>query len=217
MRINGRFAAAVAIMGLALAPLAGCSKGGGPTTPMTIDETTEPTATATSEPTPDSSTPPPAAMPPGCIDASNGAVGNATVHYQDFDTPLPLNGGSYTNVAGTTVSMRTCAVGDLDGDGANEALAALEYSTYGTDQQLWTLVAWHVSGDAPIFVGLLELGDRTGVQSIAISGGAATVVWLTRGPTDTAPALTIRRTSVVKLTGTALAEASHTDEAYSGT
>ncbi len=162
----------------------------------------------------DPGTPSAAAATGGCAAVRDAQVGSATVHYQGQDDPITLSGASWTNVAGDYVELTACGTGDLDGDGANEALAALEFTPFEGTGRFWSLAAWHVSGDAPVFVAVKDLDDGTPVQSITISGGVATVVWLTRGPSDPTAAVTIRRTSTFKLAGTTLTEVSHTDEPY---
>jgi hypothetical protein len=149
-----------------------------------------------------------------CAQAHNAQLGGPGLSYQGYVTPLQLVGGNwYGN--GSHVQLLSCAVGDLDNDGAADVLAAVELTNGGTGQ-FWTLVFWHNGGGSPIFAAQLDLGDRNPVQDITISGDKATVVWWTRKPADPMYKISIVRTSVYKVSGSTLAEISHTDAPYTG-
>jgi hypothetical protein len=130
---------------------------------------------------------------------------------------VQLHDGEWSNEAGTKADVTACAAGDLDGNGPNDALAAIELTPVGENAELWTLALWQDNGGQASFVTLLDLGDRTPVVSVDLNGASATVVWDTRAAADPMTVLTIRRTSVFKLVAGKLVEASHTDAARPST
>jgi hypothetical protein len=216
MRARLRFGIVIAVLLTAGGSLAACGSAGSDATPPAAGGS--PAATTTAPATSSPSESPDPSPGPGTVGACEGVgfaeVGSATVKYQGQPDPVRLHEGRWSDLAGNEVDLKACATGDLDGDGSPESLAALEFRPFDGPGRFWTLVAWHVGGDAPNFIGLKDLDDRTPVQSIDISGNVATVVWLTRAPGQPLAAVTIKRTSKVKLTGATLTEVSHVDEPY---
>ncbi len=208
------------VAALALLVLAGLTACGGGSAPAATGPTGTPAAavTGSSEPSPTSAAPTtgPASGGLTCQQIGTATLGSATVPYQGMDAPLHLFEGSWTDEAGNLAEVKVCAVGDLDGDAAVDAMAAVEFTPAdGGTGRFWTLAVWHNANGSPTFVALADLGDRNPVQSIAISGAVATVVWLTRGPDDPDAVVTIRRTSTFTLAGASLTETSHVDAPYS--
>jgi len=144
-------------------------------------------------------------------DVVRGAqLGNAATPYREF-TEVQFSDGVWSNEAGVKAEITACATGDIDGDGPDDALAAVELTPVGENAQPWTLGLWQDNNGRAAFVTLLDLGDRTPVVSVELNGAFATVVWDTRGPSDPMTTVTIRRTSVFKLVAGNLVETSHTD------
>ncbi|MFD3534053.1 hypothetical protein [Streptomyces sp. NPDC058664] len=109
-----------------------------------------------------------------------------------------------------------CGIGDVTGDPAADAVAAVKVTTGGTGR-FYGLVTWRNDGGTPVPAAAASLGDRTPVVSIDASSPAprqATVVYLTRGDADPAAVVTIRRTAVYRVTEPAMTELRHSDTPY---
>jgi hypothetical protein len=157
---------------------------------------------------------PTAAATWSCDLVGNATIGSGTVAYEPVGHPITFSNGGWSGEDGSLAQIKACAVGDLDGSGPDDAVAAVEMSPYESNAEYWTLGVWHDTGGTPTFVTLLELGDRNPVETLDITGANVTVVWDTRGPTDAMTVLSIRRTSVYTLKAGVLSEASHTDAPY---
>jgi hypothetical protein len=158
---------------------------------------------------------PTAAASWSCDLVGNATIGSSTVPYAPVGKPITFSNGGWSGEDGSLAQVKVCAVGDLDGTGPDDAVAAVELSPYGASAEYWTLGVWHDTNGAATFVTLIELGDRNPVETASISGGTATVVWDTRGPNDPMAVLSIRRTSVFTLKAGVLTETSRTDAPYS--
>ncbi|MFF1511292.1 hypothetical protein [Streptomyces sp. NPDC058326] len=109
-----------------------------------------------------------------------------------------------------------CGIGDVTGDPAADAVAAVKVTTGGTGR-FYGLVTWRNDGGTPVPAAAASLGDRTPVVSIDASTPAprqATVVYLTRGDSDPAAVVTIRRTAVYRVAEPAMTELRHSDAPY---
>jgi hypothetical protein len=151
-----------------------------------------------------------------CGELKTALVGSTTVSYNGYHDSIPLGGGVWSGEDGTTVTLDTpCGIGDLNGDGAKDAVGVVVATTGGTGE-FYTLVVWRNSGGHPVFAALKDIDDRNPVQTISIANGKATVVYLTR--TDDAPMaeVNIKRTAVFKLSGHTFTELSHTDQPFTG-
>ena len=181
-------------------------------TPVTPTATPKPAPAVTVTVTKTAATP---VKPLTCNELKTASVGSTTVSYNGYHDSIPLGGGVWSGEDGTTVTLDTpCAIGDLNGDGAKDAVGVV-YATMDGTGQFYTLVVWRNSGGHLVFAALKDLDDRNPVQTISISNGRATVVYLTR--TDDAPMaeVNIKRTAVFKLSGHTFTELSHTDQPYS--
>ncbi|SCG61714.1 hypothetical protein [Micromonospora halophytica] len=149
-----------------------------------------------------------------CAQLADAQLGSAAAPYNGYPDHIPLTAGVWNGEDGATVELqKPCATGDLDGDGAADAVGTVRLRAGGTGQ-FWTVVVWRNSGGEPAYQALLDLGDRTPVTSVSVSGQRATVVWLTRSDGRSMAELDIRRTSVYRLSGTTLVEVGHTDAPY---
>ena len=143
-------------------------------------------------------------------------MGSTTISYNGYHDSIPLGDGRWSGEDGATVLLQPqCGIGDLNGDGAKDAVGVLALNSGGSGT-FYSLVVWRNVNGQPVCAAIAELGDRTPVQSIAIASQKATVVYLTR--TDGAPMaqLNLKRTAVYQLSGTHFTEASRTDAPYSG-
>jgi hypothetical protein len=174
--------------------------GGAPTTPAGVPL-----------PTPAPTTAKPAALT--CTQLKNAHLGSASVKFNGYADYIPLLDGIWNGEDGASVSFGECGIGDLDGDGAADGVGSIKLTTGGTGQ-FYSLAVWRNVSGAPVFAALKDMGDRNPIEKITISGGKATVVYLTR--TDDVPlaGLNVRRTAVFKLSGATLVELSHTDAPY---
>ncbi|MEV6247907.1 hypothetical protein AB0M38_17160 [Streptomyces sp. NPDC051742] len=109
-----------------------------------------------------------------------------------------------------------CGIGDVTGDPAADAVAAVKVTTGGTGR-FYGLVTWRNEAGTPVPAAAASLGDRTPVVSIDASSPAArqvTVVYLTRGDAEPAAVVTIRRTAVYRVVEPAMTELRHSDAPY---
>jgi hypothetical protein len=150
-----------------------------------------------------------------CAQLRNSTVGSATLPYNGNRAAITLSNGTWTDQKkGAHVELQPqCGVGDLDADGALDAIGVLRLDSGGTGR-FYTLVAWRNSDGKPVCAALNDLDDRTPVVSIAIKDQQATVVYLTRTANTPAGGVNLKRTSVYKLAGATLTEQSHTDVPY---
>ncbi|MER5335021.1 hypothetical protein [Micromonospora sp. NPDC002717] len=146
-----------------------------------------------------------------CPELRNTRIGSSRVRYRGYAAPIRLAAGRWSDRDGTTVELqRPCAIGDLDGDGAGDAIGVVMLDGGGTGR-FFTLAAWRNVKGEPDYQAQVDLGDRTPVESVSVRDGRATVVYLTRPADGPMAELSIRRTAVYQLRGTTLAELSHTD------
>jgi hypothetical protein len=149
-----------------------------------------------------------------CDELKHALVGSTTISYNGYHDSIPLGDGVWSGEDGNTVTLQdTCGIGDLDGDGAADAVGVVVLTSGGSGQ-FYTLVVWHNGSAKPVFTALADLGDRNPVQSITIAGGKATVVYLTRTSDAPMAEVNIKRTAIYKLSGHHFTEQSHTDEPY---
>ncbi|WP_327029776.1 hypothetical protein OG989_04615 [Micromonospora sp. NBC_01740] len=146
-----------------------------------------------------------------CLELRDTRIGSRKVRYRGYAAPLRLSNGRWADRDGTTVELqRPCGIGDLDGDGAGDAIGVVMLDGGGTGR-FFTLAAWRNLRGEPDYQAQVDLGDRTPVESVSVRDGRATVVYLTRPAGGPMAELSIRRTAVYQLRGAALAELSHTD------
>ncbi|MEV5763159.1 hypothetical protein AB0L34_01065 [Micromonospora sp. NPDC052213] len=146
-----------------------------------------------------------------CLELRNTRIGSSRVRYRGYAAPIRLAAGRWSDRDGTTVELqRPCAIGNLDGDGAGDAIGVVMLDGGGTGR-FFTLAAWRNVKGEPDYQAQVDLGDRTPVESVSVRDGRATVVYLTRPADGPMAELSIRRTAVYQLRGTTLAELSHTD------
>ncbi|MEU1887682.1 hypothetical protein [Micromonospora sp. WMMD987] len=182
--------------------------------PTSATPTPQPKSAATTAPAVSATTAAPVKAPLTCAHLAEARLGSSKVPYNGYPDYLPLADGQWSGEDGATVTLqKPCGIGDLDGDGAEDAVGAVAIKSGGTGT-FYTLAAWRNSGGVPVFRALADLGDRTPVVSITVADGRATVVWLTRGPGRGMAELNIKRTSVYQLSGSKLTEAGHTDAPY---
>jgi hypothetical protein len=211
-----RLAALVAALA-AVATLAACRGAGTPAasgdgTPVFGESpaaTTAPGAAA-------STSAPPTVAPPGvrCDQLGNAAVGAVAFPLADYAGAglVQLVGGRYTDADGTLIELLpACATGDLNGDRAVDAVAAVRIDPEGS-ATLYTLVVWLATESGPALAGSEALGDRNPVESISIADGIVTVVYFTRSPDVPLAGLDLRRTATYEFAEPGLRLLSSSDE-----
>ncbi|SPF06301.1 hypothetical protein [Streptomyces sp. MA5143a] len=129
-----------------------------------------------------------------------------------------LSAGRWEGPDGVVIELQPqCAIGDITGDGAADAVGALKISTGGTGK-FYTLVTWRNDGGTPVPAAAAELGDRTPVVSIDFPSAGpprqVTVVYRTRGDDDPAAVVTLTRTAVYEVSGASMVELHHSDAPY---
>ncbi|MEU4779649.1 hypothetical protein [Micromonospora sp. NPDC023633] len=149
-----------------------------------------------------------------CEQLKTAALGNGTERYNGYAEPIPLVDGMWSGEDGTVVHMQQpCAIGDLTGDEAADALVPVLMDGGGTGK-FWQVVMYGNIDGKPVYVTMLDIGDRTPVESVSISSRRATVVYLTRPEDASSAEVAVRRTAVYQLSGSRLVEISHTDTPY---
>jgi len=215
--------ARIAAVVLVVLALTGCSKatpaedGGDPapdgegvlgTATAVPTEVTQPPAPVTTTAT--TATTPPALR---CTALARAQVGSSSIPLADYGPgTVTLTDGAFDSPDGVRVRLgEPCAIGDLNGDGAADAMGVVQIESGGTGR-FFTLVAWVNDGGSPRLAASTALGDRNGVGSITIADRVATVVYYTR--TDDMPmaAVNIRRTATFELRSSGLVETGHRDE-----
>ncbi|MGC1214531.1 MAG: hypothetical protein WA890_25130 [Micromonospora sp.] len=185
--------------------------------PAAIAPSATPTATLVVKPATTTAAPKPAVekVPAlTCTQLRGAHLGSAKVPFNGYPDYIPLLDGIWSGEDGATVELqKPCGIGDLDGDGAADAVGTVLLRTGGVGM-FWNVVVWHNSAGKPGYRTLVDLGDRNPVTSISVSGQKATVVWLTRSDGTSMAELNIKRTTVYKLSGTALIEIGRTDAPY---
>jgi hypothetical protein len=176
-----------------------------------------PSAAPPSTPGPVATTSKPPAVPAlTCAQLRNAQVGSTTISYNGYHDSIPLGDGRWAGEDGATVLLQSpCGIGDLNGDGAKDAVGVVALSTGGTGN-FYTLVVWRNAGGQPVCAAVADLGDRNPVVSISIAGQKATVVYLTRTDGTPMAAVNLKRTAIYTLSNGRFAEVSHADVAYSG-
>src|SRR5205814_4649441 len=143
-------------------------------------------------------------------------VGSTTISYNGYHDSIPLGGGVWSGEDGWTVTLqKPCGIGDLNGDGAKDAVGVVARTSGGTGD-FYTLVVWRDANGQPECAAVTEIGDRNPVVSITIASQKATVVYLTRTSDQPMAVLNVKRTAVYHLAGSHFTELSHTDAPYSG-
>ncbi|MEH1012207.1 hypothetical protein V6U90_03645 [Micromonospora sp. CPCC 206060] len=149
-----------------------------------------------------------------CKQLETAQLGSPTSRYNGYPDPIPLLDGMWSGEDGVVVALQSpCAIGDLTGDGAADAVVPVMMDGGGTGK-FWQLVVFRNVSGRPSYVTVTEIGDRTPVENVSISSQQVRVVYLTR-PDDAAMAeVAIRRTAIYRLSGSTLREVSHTDAPY---
>lgn len=212
---------AVLVTAVTVGLLAGCAHASGtPASGSSAPGSSAPASSAaqpiaSSAPPPSSAAPAPAVAALTCGQLKHASVGSQTVSYNGYHDSIPLGDGVWSGEDGATVTLQPqCGIGDLDGDGAPDAVGVVALTTGGTGD-FSTLVVWRDAGGEPDCVAVADLGDRNPVVSITIAARQATVVYLTRTDGTPMAMVNVRRTAVYRLVGSHFTEISHTDTGYS--
>ncbi len=111
-------------------------------------------------------------------------------HYElPDDGPIQLTGGKFEKTFGAgasqviRVDLQRVVLGDLNGDGAQDAVVILAVNRGGSGTFVHMIVVANQNG-APRQRAVEMLGDRTPVRALAISNGQLKVDFLSHGPKD---------------------------------
>ena len=123
------------------------------------------------------------------------------------DGPVRLNNGRHeTKIYPDSETMAfieltdKIALGDLNGDGAQDA-AVILLSSGGGSGGFFELADMINQNGTPVQAGLQYLGDRVDIKSIAIKSGVIVVDMLTHGSDDAQCCPTVRKTQQYRLDG----------------
>ncbi|MFE2554838.1 hypothetical protein ACFXGT_02200 [Streptomyces sp. NPDC059352] len=181
------------------------------------------------KPSPDASKKPsPSKKPDGdgsssalsCDQLRNAELQNSAFRHPDApEGTIAFTDGRWEGDGVVIELQPQCGIGDVTGDPAADAVAAVKVTTGGTGR-FFGLVTWRNDAGTPVPAAAASLGDRTPVVSIDIPSSSprrATVVYLTRGGDDPAAVVTIRRTAVYRVVEPAMTEVSHSDTPHTPT
>jgi hypothetical protein len=104
------------------------------------------------------------------------------------DSRLPLQNGQFDMnqedpPAKVFSRLSTTAFGDLNGDGAEDAVAVLATNTGGTGT-FFDLIALLNQNGAPLQIATTSFGDRQFVKGLRIENGLIILDYMTQGPQD---------------------------------
>jgi hypothetical protein len=154
-----------------------------PSTPLVVTDTAVPLVPTTTAPTPTNTAGPTSS--PGGLTLDTLRNGTYVTTYEN--RMVTLINGFYSESSGVTpYSVRmltTYALGDLNGDGNNDAAIILAENTGGTGT-FESVVAILDQGGAPQQVSQEKLGDRVVVNSVDISSGVIHLDMVVHGPND---------------------------------
>ncbi|WDZ85288.1 hypothetical protein [Micromonospora cathayae] len=206
-------------LALALATGLACGFGGDTSTgdeavATPVQGLESPAADAT-DPAPAKSTPtkpaPGRPTPLTCQQLQTASLGSAAQPYNGYRDPIPLVDGMWSGEDGVVVQLQApCAVGELTGDNAADAVVPVLMDGGGTGK-FWQLAMFRNVDGRPSYVTMVEIGDRTPIEKVAISAGRARVEFLMRPEDPSSSVDLIRRTAVYELDGTTLAEIGYID------
>lgn len=152
-----------------------------------------------------------------CDQLRNAELQNSSMRLPDApEGTVALTDGRWEGDGVVIELQPQCGIGDMTGDPAADAVGAIKVTTGGTGK-FYGLVTWRNDAGTPVPAAAVSLGDRTPVVSIDISSAPAkqaTVVYLTRGDSDPAAVVTLRRTAVYQVTEPAMVELHHSDAPY---
>ena len=111
-------------------------------------------------------------------------------YYGIYDQAVKLSAGEYTGppfVEGgssrPTIALQTYAPGDLDQDGAADAVVVLVENSGGSGSFIYLAAVLNENG-VPVNTSTILLGDRVKVQSVQVADGQIRVMALSHAPDD---------------------------------
>jgi hypothetical protein len=132
---------------------------------------------------------------------------NGTYYAPFYQKTVTLTSGAYTEGSGAdtySVNMLDVyAMGDLNGDGLDDAAVLLVENGGGSGQFESLVVVLNVGG-SPKQAGQAELGDRVLVNAVTIASAAVTLDMVVQGPNDPLCCPSVPEKQVYRLVGNAL-------------
>ncbi|RGC67834.1 hypothetical protein C5N14_16630 [Micromonospora sp. MW-13] len=157
------------------------------------------------------STAPARTKPLTCKQLETAWLGSAGQPYNGYHSPIRLTDGLWSGEDGVVVQLQwPCAVGELTGDDAADAVVPVLMDGGGTGK-FWQLAVFRNANAGPAYLTMTEIGDRTPVEQVSISGRQVTVTFLMRPDDPSSPVDVIRRTAAYRLDGDQLVATGHTD------
>jgi len=170
-----------------------------PTSTQTVDEAVHATLTAIAQSQPQESTPQSTLTPDTVQAAPTGeshalsleALINGTYRSPDWGE-FPLTGGMYYRTPPTTLEsadiyttrlLDTIVYGDLNADGAEDAVVFLSTQSGGTGHFVEMAAVLNMNG-SPYNISTLYIGDRVVIESGIIENGIITIHLIEQGPND---------------------------------
>ncbi len=178
---------------------------------------TGPSATPVSAPTTSVSPTPPAGVAATCDEIRTATVKGLIDPYYSFgDAGAVLTDGGYSGDGGLVLAVQQpCATGNLGGEIGNVTVGTIMNSITGTTGRIWNVMLCNKVKGQVLCIVHFALTDRDPIESVSVTDGKLTLVYLTRPDAAADPAVnTIRRTAIYALDGTILKEQSHTDAPY---
>jgi hypothetical protein len=157
-----------------------------------------------------------AAAAPTCAEVKEGIVRGLVDPYYAYGTDgAPLTEGIFGGEDGLTLAVQApCVTGVLGGEIGNVTVATIMSSIVDTTGRYWAVMLCRKPADRAECAVQFILDDRDPIESVSVSGGKLTLVYLTRPTEGASAAVAIRRSAVYKVNGSILQEESRVDTPY---
>ncbi|MEU4566767.1 hypothetical protein [Micromonospora sp. NPDC023956] len=156
------------------------------------------------------STTPATVEPLTCGQLKTARLGSASQPYQDHTEPIRLRDGLWSE-DGVVVQLQwPCAVGELTGDNAADAVVPVLMDGGGTGK-FWQIALFRNVDAEPAYLTMVDIGDRTPIEKVTISAQRVRVEFLMRPEDPSSSVDVVRRTAVYQLDGNNLVEIGYFD------
>lgn len=201
---------------LTVALVTGLACGAGDPTPAARERVTAPTSSADGRTT-ETGGPAAPTTAPGrvaaltCKQLETAWLGSAEQPYNGYRDPIRLRDGLWSGEDGVVVQLQwPCATGELTGDDAVDAVVPVLMDGGGTGK-FWQLAVFRNVKAQPAYLTMTEIGDRTPIEQLSVSGRQVRVQFLMRPEDPSSSVDVVRRTTTYRLDGDRLVATGHTD------